>query len=174
MDAKYIDPFVNAVLYTFHTMLGVTPERQEPQMKNDNHACGDVSGIVGFAAKNIYGSVALSFPSETAIRSYRMVVGDNVTLVTDDVRDMVGELTNIVAGGAKKVFAENDLSFDISIPTVVVGKNHTLSHRGGTPLALVQFGLEGGSFVMEISLKVDETREGFSKNRETATLPLEA
>ncbi len=73
----------------------------------------------------------------------------------DDVRDSIGELTNFVAGGAKKELAEQDLTFDISIPTVVMGKNHTLTHRGGTPVVVIPFMLDNCSFIMEISLKIE-------------------
>ncbi len=155
MDIKYIDPFVDAVCHTMTTMLGDTPKRKEVQMKDDNRAYGDISGIIGFASKNICGSVALTFPTETAVKCYNMMVGDNIDKITDDVRDTVGELTNIVAGGAKKIYAEQGLSFDISIPTIVLGKNHILSHKGGTPVSNVPFTIGDYPFVMEISIKLE-------------------
>jgi len=163
MDVKYINPFVDAVYHTMTTMLGDTPKRKEVRMKDDNKAYGDISGIIGFASKNICGSVALTFPTETAVKCYNMMVGDSTEKITDDVRDTVGELTNIVAGGAKKIYAEQGLSFNISIPTVVLGKNHILSHKGGTPVANVPFIIGDYPFVMEISIKL-EMGAGFNDN----------
>ena len=168
MDVKYITPFVESVFHTMSTMLGETPKRKEMQMKNDNPANGDISGIVGFASDKIYGSVALTFPSETAIKCYNMMVGDNVDMITDDVRDTVGELTNIVAGGAKKKYADQDLSFDISIPTIVLGKNHVLSHKVGTPVVVVPFMIGEHPFVMEISVKLENSTQSRSKKATAA------
>lgn len=156
MDVKYINPFVEAVCHTMTTMLGDTPKREKVQMKDDNRAYGDISGIIGFASNSIYGSIALTFPTETAVKCYNMMVGDNIEMITDDVRDTVGELTNIVAGGAKKIYAEQGLSFNISMPTIVLGKNHILSHKAGTPVVNVPFSIGDYPFVMEISIKMEK------------------
>jgi len=170
VDAIYIDPFVEAVCNTMKTMLGEAPSRKELKTRNDNSAQGDVSGIVGFASNNVFGSVALSFPMETAIKSYNMMVGDNIDTFSDDVRDTVGELTNIVAGGAKKVYADQGLSFDISIPTIVVGKNHSLTHKGGTPVVTVPFSLGDYPFVLEISVKLGNGARFQNEKAKTQTV----
>jgi chemotaxis protein CheX len=155
MDVKYINPFVNAVVNTLETMAGKTPVRQAPSLKNDNCAKGDISGIIGFAGKDVHGSVALSFPQETALKIYSLMVGDVATKISNDVQDTVGELANIVAGGAKTEFDKQGMAFHISIPTVVVGQNHTIIHKGNTPVVLLPFRLESLEFVMEISLKIE-------------------
>lgn len=155
MDGKYIKPFVNSVCNAMQAMSGSIPRRLEPQVKGDNRARGDISGIVGFAAKNILGSMSLTFPADTAVMAYNKMIGDNVAFITDDVRDLVGELTNFVAGGAKKELADQGLTFDISIPTVVMGESHTLTHKGGTPMVVVPFVLDDSSFIMEISLRIE-------------------
>jgi len=154
MDTIYIDPFVDSVFNAMKTMLGESPERINVKTSTANFVHGDVSGIVGFASNNIFGSVALSFPTKTAIKCYNMMVGDNTNDFSDDVRDTIGELTNIVAGGAKKIYADQGLSFDISIPTIVVGENHSLAHKGGTPVVAIPFALGGLQFIMEISIKL--------------------
>ncbi len=154
MDVKFINPFINSVVAAIETMLGMPAERMAPTVKNDSIPQGDISGIIGFAASNIYGSVALSFPTATALKIYNKMMNESLTAINDDVRDIVGELANIVAGGAKKEYSEMRLSFDISIPTVVMGNAHTITHKAGTPVVIVPFKLEGSSFVMEISMKV--------------------
>jgi len=168
MDVKFINPFINAVVKAIETMLGDSAERMAPSVKKDNIPQGDISGIIGFASNNIYGSVALSFPTATAVLVFNKMMGESLTAINDDVRDIVGELANIVAGGAKKEFAEMGLSFDISIPTVVMGNNHTITHKGGTPVVTVPFKLSGNSFVLEISLKIKTTLQSESEQQRTA------
>jgi chemotaxis protein CheX len=153
MDVRYINPFMKSVANTTLTMLGIEAQALQPIVKKENRAHGDISGIIGIASANVYGSVAISMPQETALELYRAMMGESATEITDDVRDMVGEFANIVAGSAKKDLAEMNLSFDISIPTVVVGKNHIISHKGGIPVVLIPFKFGNFEFEMEISIK---------------------
>jgi len=154
MNVEIINPFVNAVFNTFETMVGKCPTRESPYLKDNARAQGDVTGVIGFAEKKLHGSVALSFPSFTAIKVYNAVMGENVNRLTRDVQDLVGELANIVAGGTKQVLAEKDLSHHISIPTIIVGKDHSIRHQLNIPVLVVPFTLEGDPFILEVTLKL--------------------
>lgn len=125
LDIKYINPFINATIITMETMLELTPNRLAPFLKNEQNATGDISAIIGFAGREISGSVALSMPFSTSLELYELMIGEKVEKVSGDVQDSVGELINIVAGAAKQNFYDMDLTFHISIPLVVVGENHT-------------------------------------------------
>ena len=154
MKVEYINPFINSVFNTMETMLGVKPDREQPTLKNSDIAQGDVSGLIGFAENNITGSCSITFPTETALKVYQLMMGETVSKINADVQDTIGEIANIVAGGAKQELAETGLSFHISIPTVIVGKNHTISHKVSTPVVLIPFSIQGFPFSMEISMKI--------------------
>jgi len=66
-------------------------------------------------------------------------------------------LANIVAGRAKKDLSEDGLSFHISIPTVVVGKNHSLGHKVDIPAVVVPFNIGKNTFTMEVSMKLSNS-----------------
>ena len=74
-------------------------------------------------------------------------------VVGDELTDGVGELANIVAGNAKQGLQKYKLS--ISLPNVVVGKNHMLRSPSGLPSIVVPFVSSIGSFAMEVSLKTE-------------------
>ncbi len=154
MEVKYINPFITSIHNTMETMVGITPERMPPYVKDHNRVQGDISGIIGFADKNITGSVALSFPTAAALKIYHLMMGEIATRLSSDVQDIVGELANIVVGGAKKEFSEMGLSFHISIPFVVLGRDHIISHKFGTPVVVVPFKIGDDTFSMEITMKV--------------------
>jgi chemotaxis protein CheX len=156
MDVKYINPFINSVVNTMETMLGISPQRLTPFLKDTNHANGDVSGIIGFSSQEVIGSVAITFPSTTALNVYQKMLGEALSTVNEEVQSTVGELANIIAGGAKEELGGIGIAYSISIPTVVVGKNHTITHKGGTPVVAIPFKLEKDSFFMEISMKLKE------------------
>ncbi len=154
MDVRYVNPFINSVINTVETMVGTTPEPKPPYVKKDQMTQGDITGIIGFAEKNISGSIALSFPEDAALKIYNAITGENIISISKDVEDSIGELTNIVAGGAKTVLAEEGLSFNISIPSVIVGKNHTISHKADSPVIVIPFALVKNRFSMEITMKI--------------------
>jgi len=157
MDINYINPFVNALTLMMETMLEITPELQPPYQKTEKLTHGDVSGIIGFGGKGISGSVVISFPTDTALTIYEAMMGESVSCINMDVQDTIGEIANMVAGGAKKEFADAGMSFHISIPTVVVGKEHSLGHKTEIPAVVVPFEIENNkSFTMEISLKINK------------------
>ncbi|NTU60587.1 MAG: chemotaxis protein CheX, partial [Deltaproteobacteria bacterium] len=57
------------------------------------------------------------------------------------------------AGGAKAVLSQAGHSFRIAIPSIVVGKDHTIDHKGGLPCLVVPFQLEAETFWLEVSFK---------------------
>ncbi len=50
--------------------------------------------------------------------------------------------------------AAEDMKFSISIPTVVVGKGHTLGHKMDIPVMVIPFELGKHRFAMEITMKM--------------------
>lgn len=157
MKVEYINPFVDSLINAFETMLGITPERMAPFLKEGAGLTGDVSGIIGFAAKDITGSIALCFPRDTALRVYFLFTDAAASDLDEDVRDSVGELANIVAGGAKQVFAKTGLTYNISIPTIVLGKNHSIGHKRGASVVVIPFKFDHYIFSMEISMLLHES-----------------
>ncbi len=158
MGVKYINPFINALTHTMVTMLGKAPERQMLAIKTSNVAYGDISAIIGFAGEVVQGSIALSFPEKMALFIYRQMIGEVVTRINKDIEDIVGELANIVAGGAKTELENAKLIIHNSIPSVIVGKNHIIAHKGSIPFVLIPFQWENFGFVMEVSMKIGSAR----------------
>jgi chemotaxis protein CheX len=156
MEAKYINPFINGATNALETMAGLELERKTPYLKQENQTQGDISGIIGFAGENVHGAVAMSFPQPLALKIYKQMMGESVFRITQDVEDCIGELANIVAGGAKTEFAEMGLSFHISIPTVVVGQGHTLVQKIDSPVMVIPFGVGKSRFLMEVTMKLGQ------------------
>ncbi|MFC1513652.1 chemotaxis protein CheX [candidate division KSB1 bacterium] len=157
MKTEYINPFINAVNNALETMAGATPDREKPFIKPDRATHGDVTGLIGFADKGISGSVALSFSFNAISKIYEMMMGMPVEKLNDEVEDIVGELTNIVVGGAKKDFSEIGFPFHLSIPMVVSGKNHVIKHKHDNPIVVIPYSIENGKFFLEISIKVGQS-----------------
>ncbi len=154
MDVKYINPFISSFTNTVKTMMDLDVKTLKPYIRDETATLGDITGVIGFAEKKIMGSVALSFPKEAALILYEGMTGEREEELTPDVEDCIGEVANMVAGGAKTVLASQGLSFNISVPSVVVGENHTIRHRAETPIVVIPFLVEEIKFVMEVTMKI--------------------
>jgi chemotaxis protein CheX len=150
MNVEYINPFITSTLQTLEVMAATLPKRGDLFVKTNDQAKGDISGVIGLAGEAT-GSVAVTFPASLAQRIYSQMVGEEATHLSDEVRDAVGELVNMIAGGAKALLAQQGCSFRIAIPSIVVGEGHTIQHKGGGPCLVVPFSLEDETFFLEVS-----------------------
>ena len=155
MNVNLINPFLKSVHNVMETMLQVTPVQSAPFAKKNNLTNGDISGIIGFAEKKCSGAVVLSFPKPTALKVFRLLTGLESNRLGGDVQDAIGEMANMVAGGAKSEFSKDGISFHLSIPTVVVGQNHIMSQLAENPVIVVPLSLDNEKFFLEVSMQLD-------------------
>jgi chemotaxis protein CheX len=151
MDVKFINPFLEGTVEVLTTMAFVNPKPGKPYLKKNNLAKGDVSGIIGITG-TIRGSLALSFSTGSILKIVSNMLGEEITAINGDIRDAVGEITNMVSGAARKRIETMGFSLSASIPTVVSGKEHSIMHVMGGPSVVIPFEMEGGSFVVDVCM----------------------
>ena len=149
-NVEYINPFISATLQSLEVMALLRATRGAPFAKADTLARGDISGVIGLAGEAT-GSIAITFPTALAARIYSQMVGEEVSEITDEVKDAVGEVANMIAGGAKAALAQKGFTFRIAIPSIVVGTNHTITHKGRGPCLVVPFHVDEQTFWLEVS-----------------------
>lgn len=147
LNVDYINPFVESMVSVCRTMLQMELTREALYMKKGMQPSHEISGIIGLsgAAK---GTVLLGMSKDVAIQATAILSGEPVEEINADVIDAVGELTNMIAGGAKGRLEQ--LNMSISLPTVIVGRNHTISF----PTTSTAIGIPFKSLVGPISLEV--------------------
>jgi chemotaxis protein CheX len=150
MDVNIMNPFLGAAVHVLKTMAHIEPKPGKPYLKRDNLASGDVSAIIGITG-DAQGSMALTF-SETCIKEVlHGLIGIVVDEINEDVRDAVGELTNMICGNARGVLGEAGIKLQAGIPTIVTGKNHSLTHIYNGPRIAMPFTTPHGDFVVELA-----------------------
>jgi chemotaxis protein CheX len=149
IDPKLIVPFVNSVRSVLATMAGFETTVQRPRVKTSPAPDYDYSGIIGFSG-TIVGTVVVSFHRETAIKLVAAFAGGHVEPDTSDFADAVGELANMIAGAAKKDLGG---AANITVPSVVMGKGHTISRPSDIPCLMVPCITSAGEFAIEVSIK---------------------
>ena len=154
IDIKLIDPFVDATVNVLKTMAGINPIPQAPRIKSTHEAYGDITGIIGMAGDNVKGSFAVSFTEPCILKIMSNMLGENIDSLSGDVSDGVGEITNIITGGAKAQLAEEGYTIGMATPTVISGKGHSVMHVSDQPVVVVPFETDVGPFFLEVNLVV--------------------
>lgn len=147
--AGLVVPFVASVRTVFSTMVGVEITVRQPHLKKDPAVEYDLSGIIGFSG-GISGSVVLNFTTASAQGIIKAFVGSTVDPESPDFADAIGELANMVAGAAKTEMGENA---NISTPTVVRGRGHTIARLSDVPCIVIPCKTDMGDFAIEINIK---------------------
>lgn len=150
MNARFIDPIKNALVSVLTMMAQLEPVVGKPKDKTDNLAPGAVTGIINLEGKQTTGSVAISFSKEVALDLTNRMLRMELTEIDDQVKDMVGEMANMVAGGAKREMEEDGFDFKLTLPTVLSGVGHEINHRINGPKVIVPFQVDSGKFYIEI------------------------
>ena len=150
MKVEFINPFLKSVLNVLSTMAQINATASKPHLKTDNEAKGDVTGIIGMAGENVKGSLAISFTESCILKIASNMLGEEITEMSNDTSDVVGEITNMVSGGAKAELSQSGYKFDMAIPTTITGKNHTINHNSKGPLIVIPFSTEDGNFFIEV------------------------
>jgi chemotaxis protein CheX len=153
MDVRYINPFVKSICNTFETMCSTKVDVGKPTLKSDGDPRTDVSGVIGFSG-DAAGCVVLHFDFDVASKVASAFAQIEITPDHPDFADAIGELANMVAGGAKAKF--EGLSINISLPNVIVGKNHSVSPSKTSPRLVIPCSTEMGTFQVEIGMEIQK------------------
>jgi chemotaxis protein CheX len=149
MRVEYINPFIASLTHTFRTMLECEVQRGQPSLKDDKTPKYDVSGIIGLSGKAI-GTVVLSLSEAVALKAASTMLMSEITSINADVVDAVGELTNVIAGGAKAQLEEYHMS--VSLPNVITGRNHEIRFPSTITPICVPFDTVWGPLSLEVGL----------------------
>lgn len=154
MKAEFVNPFLKGTINVLKTMAFVDPKPGKPYIKKDRMSIGDISGIIGLTG-SMQGAVVVSFSKECAIKVISSMMGEPYDDLNDEVRDAVGEVTNMISGDARRSLAELGSNFEAGIPTVIVGKGHEITSMGKGPCLAIPFKIDGEDMNVEVSFEGD-------------------
>lgn len=150
MNVEFINPFLTSLVNVLSMMAQTQLTAEKPRIKKDETACGDVSGLIGMVGPQTKGSLSITFDESLALDIMEKMLGERPSEINEEVTDMVGEITNMVTGGAKKMLGEKGYEFDMATPIVVSGKDHTINHKGDGPKVLIPFNSDSGKAHIEV------------------------
>jgi chemotaxis protein CheX len=150
MNVEFINPFISAFKNVLLTMAQLDLAAGAPKKKTTELAQGDVTGLLGMTGPQTKGSFSITFDEALALEIMSRMLGEKPASIDAEVIDLVGELTNMVAGGAKNTLGEKGYDFGMATPVVVSGKDHTVTHRVDGPKLILPFKTDVGKAHIEI------------------------
>lgn len=156
MDSQFIIPFIESVTNVFETMLQLEVTVGTPSIKPPDSQPHDVSGIIGMSG-DVEGTIVLGFPVATAERAVAVFTGMEMDSKHEDFPDAIGELVNMVSGGAKAKFTNRKVS--ITCPSVIVGEHHTVSGRKDIATIHLPVECDLGEFSIDVAIRDAEAAE---------------
>jgi CheY-specific phosphatase CheX len=145
---EYIQPFLDSLRLLFETHLGYNLTIQKPKINQTGRTSYDMSGVIAFSG-TAHGRAVISLPSEVA---YRLACDFShmEKLPEGILEDCIAELANVIVGKAKSSLKNHNII--ISAPTVVRGKDYTITPQRGAACLTIPCECKHGEFQLDISI----------------------
>jgi CheY-specific phosphatase CheX len=123
-QVEQLDSFViESIEDVFSTLLNwsVKPLAAQDSQEPAPFELLEVNGCIGFCGK-LTGSVFFSCSNRLAMQMAQVILGPDSPIRTGDLAEVVGKLTNMLAGGCKSRLGDCSCPVALSIPTIICGK----------------------------------------------------
>jgi chemotaxis protein CheX len=150
INVEFINPFLTSTINVFRTMAACELRRGKPYLTEGKEPKHEISGVIGLSGKAI-GTVVLSLGEPVALKVTAALLGEEPPEMNGDVVDAIGELTNMIAGSAKAQLEHLEMS--VSLPSVIMGRNHRVAFPGDIKPVAIPFESEWGPICVEVGLR---------------------
>ncbi|MDI6402453.1 chemotaxis protein CheX [Balneolaceae bacterium ANBcel3] len=147
---EILDSVKECVQNTFESISG---DRPDFVMQNGNEK--PMNGIIG--SINVFNtehtlSMMIAIPKKTALAVSEVFCGMELPFESDDMGDLVGEISNILAGDVAASVEKIGFVGQSSLPTATRGSDLTLFLPNKPPTAKLKFVGTGGEFWVNLAL----------------------
>lgn len=150
LELTYLTALVESTRSVFGTMLQTPVRIGNPNLQMAMDLRFDATGVISLMGDAV-GIVILSLPFESATKIVEKFTYEKMGIESDDFPDAVGELANMIAGGAKGKLEKHNVA--ISTPSVIIGKQHRVMLQRGIRLIGLPCITDIGEFTVYVSIK---------------------
>jgi chemotaxis protein CheX len=126
LKAAYINPFLKAASYVFE-QFHLPCQIENPSIKGSPFSGLDVLTVVGITG-DIRGQMYLGGSMSSILNIVSaMMGGAPVSSLGSLEQSAISELANMICGNAMSFFSQEDISLDITPPTLIMGKQIEIS-----------------------------------------------
>jgi chemotaxis protein CheX len=154
MDADLVNAFIDTTLQILNTVSETQFQVQQPYLKRDRSARGDISGLIEISG-DIQGSVAISYSSGCILAIVSKMFGEKLTELNEDVKDAVGELGNMISGQFNQQAEGLQKSLKAKQAMVTMEPQHDIAHTLDSPVIAIPCRTDTGEMTLEVCLPSD-------------------
>ena len=152
MDAKLVNPFVDAFTAVMPQIGFAEPNRTKMGVKAQNAVSLGVSVIVGFT-KQIRGNIVYNMSEDTAkFIASTMMMGMPIENFDDMAQSAISEMSNMLTATAATNLSGMGLEVDISTPSLSIGQNFQVK-ISDTNYLTVEMDLAGHLVELDIAVE---------------------
>ena len=142
------------VAMVFETMLSLKIARSEKERPITGER---ITGTVGFAGEAIKGVLYLDMSARTANQIAAVMLGQPLSEIPADheVNDVIGELSNMIAGGLKSWLNDSTAPCAISTPAIIRGTSYLIEAPPDAKCGRLGFEFEGGIVTVEVHMQFE-------------------
>jgi chemotaxis protein CheX len=113
------------------------------------------TGSVGFGGDSVTGAVYLHLSSDFANRIAAAMLGlpPEEALGESEVNDVIGECTNMLAGGLKSALCDKGRECAVSTPAIIRGTSFVIESLPDVHHELMVYDCDGARFAVEVHIK---------------------
>jgi len=152
MDVALVNPFLAATVDILEKVGGITAEVQKPFLKTVPEGRGAVSGVVAVKGKTP-GTAAVTFSKECILSIVSTMFGETISEMNDEVRDAVGEITNMISGLATQLYEKDGFGLKAGLDQVLMGDGHRIQHLPRQPVLGIPVKTDKGEITIELCFK---------------------
>lgn len=152
INAEYVNPFLEAASAVFKSVVNVDLKRGKLSIKEAPEPSLDVAILIGITG-DINGEVVYSM-NYGMVNKICSILAPGLTeaQTKTEFKDIIGEMSNMITGNAMNLFAYSGKKVEMTTPTVIDGKNFTITHIKQTTLAITLYS-PFGQLEMNVALK---------------------
>ena len=150
MDKTLVNPFIKATYDVLATMAATKAKPGKPYLKKKNNGTeGVVTGVIGLTGE-VRGTIAVSFDKKSILEIVSAMFGEAMTELNDEIKDAVGEITNMISGQARQALDFEGRRLKTAIPTVIMAKEQSVTFFSTGKTVAIPFETKTGRFTIEV------------------------
>ena len=154
MDESLNQSLIKATEGIFEDMLGLSLKSSPPVEIALTDSKGETSVIISIVGA-VSGAVTLKCSKKFGTKLASQMLGVEIDEGSEEMKDAVAELLNMIIGSAKSYYSADGDPFKISVPTTIIGDDYSMHIKAnpGDTISLLDFNCNGDVLGIEVYVK---------------------
>lgn len=138
----------------FSTMIFMEVSADAPLEQSKPTLRCQISAMIGLTG-GFSAMLSIHCPKAVGLAISGAMLDMEIEEIDADVKDALGEIANMVAGGLKERFATEDIDLELAIPTAISGESYTIASPTRSKQMIIPFSIEAGQFLIEMKYNLN-------------------